>query len=38
MSGIATDYEGIKFLKELLDIRAVESSSPRVLSSAKKMD
>ncbi|MBM3705228.1 MAG: glycerol-3-phosphate responsive antiterminator [Actinobacteria bacterium] len=37
MSGIANDDEGVKFLRDTLGIEAVESSSPRALSSAKKM-
>ena len=37
MSGIANDDEGVRFLKDFLGIQAIESSSPRALSSAKKI-
>ena len=37
MSGIANDDEGVKFLRDFLGIQAIESSSPRALSSAKKI-
>jgi len=36
MTGIANDDEGVRFLKDFLGIKAIESSSPRALSSARK--